>query len=174
MSPQNLVLPPEPLLPERSTNDLGSIGFGFRGMDARPVPAVSYLVDYWRILLKYRWTIFAFTMIVTSLVSIASLRMVPQYLARSLIAIYRESSEDLGLRDTRLGAAEDWDSNIDLDTQVKVLQSDSLALQVIRDLRLDKEPGFASASPLDLSDPRRQAALLNKFHASLKVTVLPR
>jgi succinoglycan biosynthesis transport protein ExoP len=171
MSPENLVLTGGSLPPERSPTQIGEARVAFPAM---PPPAVSYLIDYWRILLKYRWTIIAFTIIVTTLVSIVSIRMVPQYVAQSLIAIYREGSEGLGLKESKSEEAGDWDSNIDLDTQVKVLQSDTLAMQVIRDLKLDKEPSFAGVSPLDLSDARRQAALLSRFHGALKVTILPR
>lgn len=175
MSPENLIITAgSSLQSERLTHQIDDARVAFSAMDSPPVPVINRLVDYWRIVLKYRWTVLAFTLVVTTLVSILSIRMVPQYVAQCLIAIYRESSGDLGLRESKSAEPENWDSSIDLDTQVKVLQSDSLALQVIRDLRLDKEPSFAGASPFDPADPRRQAALLDRFHGALKVTILPR
>jgi capsular exopolysaccharide synthesis family protein len=174
MSPENLSLIAGSLHPAPLTNHIGDPQVAFSAMNPPPVPVVNYLLDYWRILLKYRWTIVAFTIVVTTLTSIVSVRMVPQYVSQSLIAIYRESSEGLGLRDSKSTEEENWDSSIDLDTQVKVLQSDSLAMQVIRDLRLDQEPKFTGGSPLDSADPRQQAALLSRFHRALKVTILPR
>jgi capsular exopolysaccharide synthesis family protein len=110
----------------------------------------------------------------TALMAIVSFRMRPQYVASSQIAIYREASEDLGLHGSKAGVWDDWDSNIDLDTQVKILYSDALALQVIRELQLDKDPNFATLSPLALSDGRRAAQMLGSFHSALKVRVLPR
>ena len=109
MSPENLSLIAGSLHPEPLTNHIGDPQVAFSAMNPPPVPVVNYLLDYWRILLKYRWTIVAFMIIVTTLVSIVSFRMVPQYVARSLIAIYRESSEGLGLKESRYGEAEDWD-----------------------------------------------------------------
>src|SRR5271156_921332 len=123
MSPENLVVAAGSLHSERLTHQIDDSRVAFPSMDSPPAPVVSHLVDYWRILLKHRWTVIAFTLVVTTLVSILSFRMVPQYVAQCLIAIYRESSEDLGLRGAKSAEAENWDSNIDLDTQVRVLQS---------------------------------------------------
>jgi succinoglycan biosynthesis transport protein ExoP len=134
----------------------------------------AYLVDYWRTVLKHRWTIAAFTLIVVTLVTVVSFRMRPQYVATSQIAIYREGSESLSLHGEKPDTWEDWDSNIDLDTQVKVLQSDALAMQVVRGLKLDQNRNFIRPSDSDPTDARREAALLKTFHDGLKVTVLPR
>ncbi len=126
----------------------------------------SYVVDYWRMLVKHRWVILASVIILGTMALIVSMRMTRMYEAVGRIAIYRESSENLGLNGSKNEASEsDWDSHIDLDTQVKVLESDLLALQVIRDLKLDKNPSFAGGG---------EDAMLQRFRNSLKVVVIPR
>ncbi len=130
------------------------------------IPSQSYVVDYWRMLIKYRWVILASTLILGTMALIVSMRMTRMYEAVARIAIYRESSENLGLSGSKNESPEsDWDSHIDLDTQVKVLESDLLALQVIRDLKLDKNPSFGGGS---------EDAMLQRFRNTLKVVVIPR
>jgi succinoglycan biosynthesis transport protein ExoP len=70
----------------------------------------------------------------------------------------------------------------DLDTEVRILQSDMMALQVIRSLNLDKRPEFGGhadqkqanlvADPLQ-TDSNRTSTLLAGFHGRLHVTLIP-
>jgi capsular exopolysaccharide synthesis family protein len=76
----------------------------------------------------------------------------------------------------------DYYDQSDLDTEVRILQSDLLALQVIRQLNLDKRPEFGghfdpkqpnlAADPLQ-TDSTRTSALLSGFGAKLHVTLIP-
>jgi len=153
---------------------------------SRVVPHATYFVDYWRMILKYKWTIIACTVVVATLAAIVSFRMTPVYMASGQLAIYRESSDSLGLSGGKgIGDSwDDWDSNIDLDTQVKVLQSDALAMQVINTLHLDANAAFAGPqaaqarqernSPVPRTDDARDTALLSRFHGALKVSIVPR
>jgi exopolysaccharide transport family protein len=72
----------------------------------------------------------------------------------------------------------------ELETEVKILQSDLLALQVVKELSLDRRPEFggttpASPSALDLApdplqaDSGRTTAVLANFKTNLKVTLAP-
>src|SRR5262249_55934282 len=72
----------------------------------------------------------------------------------------------------------------ELDTEVKILQSDLLAMQVIRELNLDRKSEIADQAPppsssLDLapdplqSDPARASAMIGGFKGNLKVTLSP-
>ena len=142
-------------------------------------PQEPNLGDYWRILLKRRWTVLSTLIIVVTLVAIASFRMAPVYEAVGRLAIYRENTELLNFKDVGSTTSEDWDYTIALDTQVKILQSDSLALAVIR--KLDSQP--ASSDPAQASgglpvvapalDTARETAMLNAFRGGLKVSTLP-
>ena len=97
-------------------------------------PQEPGLGDYWRILLKRRWTVLSTLIIVVSLVAIASFRMDPVYEGVGRIAIYRENTELLNFKDGGSTTSEDWDYTIALDTQVRILQSDSVALATLRKL----------------------------------------
>ncbi len=71
-----------------------------------------------------------------------------------------------------------------METEVKILQSDLLALQVVKELALDRRPEFggktaALPSSLDLApdplqaDTGRTTSLLSSFRSSLKVALAP-
>src|SRR5437899_8615677 len=97
-----------------------------------PVVQSSTLGDYYRILQKHKGVIVASVVIVVTLVSIATFRMTPLYEAAARIAISKEDSAD-NLRLASQTAETDYsfDYNIELDTQAKILQSDTLALRVL-------------------------------------------
>src|SRR5437870_4586902 len=56
--------------------------------------------QYWRILLKRKWTIFGAVVIVTTMATIASLRMTPIYEASGRIAMNPQNAEFLGFKST--------------------------------------------------------------------------
>ena len=153
---------------------------------ARTVPEVSFISEQLRVLRKYRTMILAFTLVVVTLVGLATLKMTPMYRAESRMVINRESEDMLGFKDisTTSNSEDTWDYKIALETQVNVLQSDSLALTVIRQLDLARKPQFnpdmskrKTAGPLAIlgdSDSGEDANLIKAFHSNLKVTTLPR
>jgi capsular exopolysaccharide synthesis family protein len=78
----------------------------------------------------------------------------------------------------------DYYDPTELETEVKILQSDLLALQVVKELGLDRRPEFGGRttplpSSLDLApdplqaDSGRTSSLLSAFRGSLKVTLAP-
>ncbi len=147
----------------------------------------SSLRYYWAILLKRKWTVILTVVVVVTLVSIASFKMTPRYEALSRIAVGREQQDVLGFRDVATGSNEEWDYTIQLGTQLRVLQSDTLAMRVIEQLQLDKNPVFAPDLPprrqpategfptgTQELDDRQQAALLSTFRSQLRVTLVPR
>jgi succinoglycan biosynthesis transport protein ExoP len=73
------------------------------------------------------------------------------YKASAEIQVQKESADTLSM-DTMMGpesASDAVESNIILQTQAQILQSDSLALQVVRELNLEKSPDFrAHFSPI--------------------------
>src|SRR5260370_17166710 len=87
------------------------------------------------------------------------------------------------LRDQTNSGADSYDPN-DLDTEVRILRSDLLALQVIKQLNLDRMPEFgghgqSSPSSLELTtdalepDSARANALLANFKGTLRVLLEP-
>ena len=80
--------------------------------------------------------------VIVALAAVAISRMTPMYDSVGRITINRENADTLGFKDTASNTAEDFDYNVSLDTQVEVLESDTLALEVIHALKLDKDPRF--------------------------------
>lgn len=113
----------------------------------------------------------------------------PRYQAVSDLAIHPEGSDALDIGDLAPmgGGGLDW--NAKLETQVRILKSDTLAWTIISQLRLDRDPAFAGhrkyhffgklvvpETPKDINDtsPRRRNALLAIFRKSLNVASVPR
>jgi succinoglycan biosynthesis transport protein ExoP len=145
-----------------------------------PEPA---LADYWRILLKRKWTIAATTMIVLTLAAIYTLRITPTYDATARLSVNRENPDPFGVNQKDFSSdAEDFDYTVQMDTQVRILQGDSLAMHVIRALHLESNPRFAGSLAAPASAPGLQApalsneqeqALINKLRGGLTVTPVP-
>jgi polysaccharide biosynthesis transport protein len=142
----------------------------------------SALGDHLRVLLKRKWTVITCLLTVVSVVAIASLKMSPVYEASGSIAI---NKPDPGLNFNNSPTFNlDYYDPTEIETEVKILQSDLLALQVVKDLGLDRRPDFGGKAPtspssLDLApdplqaDPSRTSALLANFRGNLKVTLAP-
>jgi capsular exopolysaccharide synthesis family protein len=106
-------------------------------------PREPHLYDYLLILRKHQWLILSFLLTVVTIVSIATFRMRPVYIARATIEIDRENNNILPFQ-----GADAYDSMMDLDnyieTQSKVLTSETLALQTIRNTGLAANPEFSA------------------------------
>jgi succinoglycan biosynthesis transport protein ExoP len=143
----------------------------------------SAIGDYVRVLVKRKWTVLACLFTIFSVVAIASLKMNPVYEASGSIAINKPDSS-LGNFNNSPTFNLDYYDPTEIETEVKILQSDLLALQVVKDLGLDRRPEFGGkAAPpsasLDLApdplqaDPSRTSALLSNFRGNLKVALAP-
>ena len=145
-----------------------------------PEPA---LADYWRILLKRKWTVIATTMIVLTLAAVYTLRITPTYDATARLSVNRENPDPFGVNQKDFSSdAEDFDYTVQMDTQVRILQGDSLALHVIRALHLESNPRFAGSLVVPASAAGLQAtslsneqeqALIGKLKGGLNVTPVP-
>jgi polysaccharide biosynthesis transport protein len=106
-------------------------------------PREPHLYDYLLILRKHQWLILSFLLTVVTIVSIATFRMRPVYVAKATIEIDRENSNILPFQ-----GADSYEFMMDLDnyieTQSKVLTSETLALQTIRNAGLAGSPEFSS------------------------------
>src|SRR5262252_780278 len=101
----------------------------FPGLDLSP--REPHLYDYLLILRKHQWLILSFLLAVVTIVSIATFRMQPVYTATARIEIDRENSNVLPFQ-----GIDAYDYMMDLDnyieTQSRILTSETLALQTIR------------------------------------------
>src|ERR1700690_4309669 len=140
----------------------------------------STLREYFRVLLKRKWLVLACIAGIFAVVAIASLRQTPVYEAAGQIVVNKADSNLITFKDSM--PVVDYYDQSDMDTEVRILQSDLLSLQVIRQLNLDKRPEFGGhadqkqqnlvADPLQ-TDSNRTSALLGAFRGGLRVTLIP-
>lgn len=150
---------------------------------------IGDLFHLWR----RRWVLImvpvALMLIAAIVVCVVSQR---RYQATGELEIQKESMDGLGLSSMigdASGATDALDGNIEIQTEASVLQSDTLALQVIKDLNLESTPDFkpkfriqgwilgflTPAGPRDPvnasleNSPRRRARALAVFLKNLKV-----
>jgi len=141
----------------------------------------SALRDYLRVLIKRRWVVLSSLLLIVGVVVISTLRSTPIYDAVGSIAINKMDPVAFNLKDSP-GGTEYYDPT-DLDTEVRILKSDLLALQVIRQLGLDKtaasggqdqtSPGLRLTADVLQPDSPRTSAALAAFKGSLQVTLVP-
>src|SRR5580692_8935668 len=142
----------------------------------------SLLREYMRVLIKSKWVVIASVALVVGVVAISTLRSTPIYEAVGSIAINKVDPVTFNLKDSS-GSLDYYDPT-DLDTEVRILKSDLLALQVIRQLNLDKQPEVEakskpSPSSLELTtdtmqpDSAKTSAALANFKGNLAVSLVP-
>jgi polysaccharide biosynthesis transport protein len=142
----------------------------------------SILRDYFRILIKRVWVVVGTLLVVFGATLIATLRSTPIYDAKGSIAINKPDPMLSNLRDGNNSV--DYYDPTDLDTEVRILQSDLLALQVIKELNLDQLPEFGGHGPKQSSslqlttdaiqpDSARATELLGAFKGNLRVMLEP-
>src|SRR5882672_7739996 len=105
-------------------------------------PREPHLYDYLLILRKHQWLILSFLLAVVTIVSIATFRMQPVYTTTARVEIDRENSNVLPFQ-----GAVSYDYVLDMDnyieTESKILTSETLALQTIRSTGLAGRPEYS-------------------------------
>jgi succinoglycan biosynthesis transport protein ExoP len=135
-------------------------------------PHEPHLYDYLLILRKHQWLILSFLLAVVTIVSIATFRMQPVYVAMARIEIDRESSNYLPFQ-----GADSYEYMTDFDnyveTQSRILTSETLALQTIRNSGLiphsELPGGSAEAMTSGSLANHKRPPELGAFLASLSV-----
>jgi capsular exopolysaccharide synthesis family protein len=99
------------------------------------------ILDYWRVVVKRKWIILTITLVVIVIVGIKTWKETPMYSATAKLQIDVEQSNILpykdAFQDAGGGAYLEY-----LQTQIKTIQSASLASRVIRALNLEANPKF--------------------------------
>jgi exopolysaccharide transport family protein len=142
----------------------------------------SALREYVRVLIKSKWVVLGSVALVVGLVMISTLRSTPIYEAVGSIAINKMDPITFNLKDS--SSSFDYYDPADMDTEVRILKSDLLALQVVRQLDLDRQPEFGAkskspSSSLELTtdalppDSAMTSAALANFKGSLQVSLVP-
>ena len=144
----------------------------------------SALREYLRVLIKRKWLVASCLAIIFGGVAIATMRSTRIYDAFGSIAINKTDPAILNFKESASGGGADYYDPTDLDTEVRILKSDLLALQVIKQLNLDKQPEFGGTEPapsdsLGLTtdalqpDSEKTSSLLAGFKGGLRVTLIP-
>ena len=145
------------------------------------MPREPKLGDYVLILRKHKWLILAFTLAVVTIVTITTVRMQPVYEATARIEIDRENTELTNFTSNG-GDGSSYEDTDDMDdyieTQSKILMSETVALETIRSVGLENYPEYggqpgkpADASMGGANQPR--PAALEAFLRNLSVTRVP-
>ncbi|MGH9829783.1 MAG: GumC family protein, partial [Blastocatellia bacterium] len=147
-----------------------------------PSPAVNWepiardpnLLDYLIILRKHQWMILTFLLTVVTIVTIASFKMKPVYVASARVEVDRENYNALPFQDNN-----SFDMSIDLDnyieTQIKILESETLAMKTIRSLDLPRYPEFGDnpGELVTVEANQKEPPILGAFLGGLSVNRVP-
>jgi succinoglycan biosynthesis transport protein ExoP len=140
------------------------------------VPREPHLLDYVIILRKHQWMILTFFLTVVTIVTIASFKMRPIFVASARVEVDKESQNMSPFPDSN-SYDEFMDMENYLETQSKILQSETLALQTIKSLNLERylefggnpnAPAFAHSGVA-----ARRPAILGAFLGRLSVKRVP-
>lgn len=154
------------------------------------------LGDWGRLLKRRQKIIYICLLVFLALATIRSITAKRLYQATGEIQVQRESSGDFGLGNGVMGdaaaGADPLDYNLTLQTQVQILQSDTIALQVIKEMNLENTDFYVKGSgggfslipswlffwrkpveplsvPID-DAPNRRSVSLKTFEGRLKIT----
>src|SRR5580698_10315864 len=136
------------------------------------------IVHLWRVLQKRRWLVLGSLATIVLLVTAASLSLPKRYDASSRLLLDLEGSEDLGLDQVVMPIGIDLDTK--LQTQIRIVQSDTIATTVIKQLGLQNNPKFAGKQAallgrdFDSLDLQTRAGLTNGLPRYLTVQLVPK
>jgi succinoglycan biosynthesis transport protein ExoP len=151
------------------------------------------LLDLWRIVRRWRFIVLSIALVLLVAAITASIASTRRYQATGEIQVQKDSSDALGL-DSMIGgeatgSSDALDGNVTLQTQAKILESQTLGLQVINQLHLADTADFQShfnplgwalgllspkgiadpkGAPLELS-PRKRDHVFGVFKANTKI-----
>jgi succinoglycan biosynthesis transport protein ExoP len=136
------------------------------------------IISLWRVIQKRRWLILCSLGIIVLLVTVISLALPKRYDASSILLLDLEGEEDLGLDQVVMPIGIDLDTK--LQTQVRIVQSDTIANSVIKELGLQNNTAFVgkqaklSGNDFDSMDLQTRAVLKNRLHRNLTVQLVPK
>ena len=122
----------------------------------QPAEPVISFGELWRILSKRKWIIWTSAFVIFAAALGYTLMVTPRYRTTSIIEFNKSNTDSLELdeRSGMPGGANAMDYTITQRTQVNAITSDTLALQVVHDLKLESRKEFSRGySPLDYVSP---------------------
>ena len=146
-----------------------SPGFGWDQMPREP-----HLLDYLIVLRKHQWMILTFLLTVVTIVTIASFKMKPVYVASARVEVDRENPNALPFQDSN-----SFDMYMDLEnyieTQIEILKSETLAMKTVRSMDLARYAEFGG-NPNELINTgpnQKEPPILGAFLSRLSVKRVP-
>jgi succinoglycan biosynthesis transport protein ExoP len=141
------------------------------------MPHEPHLLDYLIVLRKHQWLILFFLLTIVTIVTIATFRMQNVYEASAVVDIEKENTP---IHFTDAESYELYeDSEQFINTESKILTSETLAMRTVKSMGLDALPEFGgSGKPIKSPAPGTDAALqrpaaLSAFLGSLSVQRVP-
>jgi len=136
------------------------------------------ILQFWRVLQKRRWLVLYTLAAIVLAVTVVSLLMPKRYEASGRIMLDLEGPSDLGLEQVVMPMG--IDLNTKLETQIRIVQSDTIANSVMKQLALQRNSAFAgkltdhSARDYDDLSLETRANLNKTFHKALNVQLIPK
>jgi succinoglycan biosynthesis transport protein ExoP len=130
------------------------------------------LSAYWYILFRRRWTIAAVALILTAIVAAVSFWMTPIYKATARVEVEPETPQLEASTDPYHKSDAD---DVFLQTQIQVLQSETLAWQTVQDLDLVQKLNVVLPDKPTKEDiEKHKVELIQAFDDNLKVETIPK
>jgi polysaccharide biosynthesis transport protein len=132
------------------------------------------LLDHLMVLRKHQWMILTFLLLVVTIVTIASFKMKPVYVASARVEVDPENDNPLPFQENN-----SYEEYIDLDnyidTQTKIIQSQTLAMDTIRSVDLPSYPEFGGnpKTLVDAGPNQKEPPILADFLSRLTVSRVP-
>jgi succinoglycan biosynthesis transport protein ExoP len=132
------------------------------------------LAAYWYVIWKRRWTILAVAATLTVVAAVVSFLMTPIYEATARLEIEPETPQLQSQSSSDVYQKTDAD-DVFLQTQIQVLESESLAWQIIEQLKLAHHLEGLSAGQLETPDSDKlKVRLIGAFLSRLTVQQVPK
>src|SRR5579863_10092712 len=143
------------------------------------MPREPHLLDYLLVLRKHQWLITFFLLAIVSMVTIATFRMRPIYEATARVEVDRDTPNAFRFNESdQSGEFEDLEDYIV--TQSKILQSETLAMQTVKSMGLDRLPQFGGTpgkpvkpAPAGSDASLMRPAALGAFLGGLSIKRVP-
>jgi succinoglycan biosynthesis transport protein ExoP len=141
------------------------------------MPHEPHLLDYLIVLRKHQWLILFFLLTIVTIVTIATFRMQNVYEATAVVDVEKENTPIHFTDSESYELYEDSEQYIN--TESKILTSETLAMRTVKSMGLDALPQFGgSGKPIKSPAPGTEAALerpaaLSAFLGSLSVARVP-
>src|SRR5579872_5434525 len=136
------------------------------------------IVQFWRVLQKRRWLVLGSLLAILVAVTAVSFILPKRYEASARILLDLDGNDNFGLEQVVMPIG--LDLNTKLETQIRIVQSDTIATSVIKQLGLHHNKDFAGkltvsgSQDFDTVDLETRAKLMKTFHKSLNVQLIPK